>query len=1533
MEMENNPASGSALHKLHAWENLLLDTGKRNNLVNFKDAKSSTAEIVAPDFATLFSRAEHAAEFEVFAAEEKTDDGATEAQGGYLTKQEYVATYAETLKKRQVLVYSASGQPLQALKNISKKAQTAIEETGINIAYLAFGFIHWAERENPTHVMRAPVLLVPVTIRNDSPLSPYYIKVIDDVIVNPTFAFKLQHEYGVKMPEFDEEEGLDVYWNKLSAALSVPRWWADKDCKIGLFSFQKINMYEDLKENALRVAENANVRALLGEKDVVLGGERVHGCDLLELRNVVDADSSQAEAVALAKAGVSFVLQGPPGTGKSQTITNIIAECIGDGKSVLFVSEKLAALNVVYDKLKKAGLDEFCLELHSHKANKRQVIDELCNTLRLPKSRVADSAERVLRGKRYAVEKLDGYADELHAVRAPIQKSFYQLFQAFCQYQNAPDVDFLISDLDTKGEDYLEEAEAQLLRYAETSPAIGVDYHQNVWYGYTAADSSYKAVSQLKGDLAATASYARKLRELCQKAATVYATNADCIEHAHALGKLFALGKDSRFITPALLHTERVEEGILLVQRLGGLAADILARKAALDEKLDADVYQLDGKNIHKKLTRQFGGFFSRLFSGEYRELITKIRLCKKDGKKPKYDEAVQIADGLGIYQTRVEEFLALQAHTDGWFGKAYDGVNTNFKQLEAELEILRGICLSGVSFGRMARMSAEEFSLNAATFMDMAGAFVNAAYFGGEAESRLASGFDANEYDVHKASLSDLEQKCEGCLENIHALDNWRAFVSVLKNLQALDLRKFVDCAIENGISAENITAAYLKAFYRQWSDKILCETPILLDLTRIPHDGAVENFKEKDELHFEINKSKIREVLSEKRPDLSMVAQGSAISVLLREAEKKRKKKSIRTLLSEIGELAHTLKPCFLMSPLSVSTYLSANAAFDVVIFDEASQIFPQDAVGAIYRGKQLIVVGDSKQMPPSNFFTSTLETDDNEEDDDIVDFESILDLCAASFPQRRLKWHYRSRYEQLIAFSNKNFYANELVTFPSAKADGENVGVDFVYAGGTFDRKSKTNRVEAELIVDMVFEHFQTRPHRSLGVVAFSISQQNLIERLLYKRRRELPNFEEFFSKENPEPFFVKNLETVQGDERDVIIFSVAYAKDAQGRLLMNFGPINREGGERRLNVAFTRAKHNVKIVASMRAFEMDISGTKSEGVRLLRAYLDYAENGQNTVDGGEDSVNAQAQKCSFVQEIAAFLQQNGYTVDVRVGCSEYKIDLAVKGQDSLDYLLAIECDGENYHSSKTARDRDRLRQSVLENMGWKFYRVWSADWFRNPAEEQKRLLAAVENAVRNAPKGESASSASPKAKACFDESVEEQPFVFPLYECADDREIIRRCKKDVARAVGEIVKIEGPISEEWVLKRLVEMFDRKQVTSVVWREYEQKASSFGRWNVVRKKGYLYKKGKEIPMLRVPASGEIPRDIKYIELQELANGLRAILAQNVTAEKRGLFRLLAQQLGFTRLSDSAEARMESALALLGADVELDGNFLSLK
>ena len=1548
------------LNTLNKWADLLLDMGKRNNLINFRNTKMGTAEIVAPDFCSLFYQVVHTAEFEVYdpkLEDEEEDyefiedtipkeDGKQDGESGKpstepkYTKEQYCSMYERRLRKGQVLIYNSANKPIQALKNICKKGRIAIEETGVNILYLAFGFINWTEDENSQYVMKAPLLLVPISIENDSAVAPYRIKVSDDeIIVNPTFSYKLQNDFGVKLPEFEDDDDIEAYLDKVDRLVAKMKWTVSRECKLGVFSFQKNNMYQDLKNNAETIANSKNVRALMGERDVsTFGGasddSESTAFDLVELHNVVDADSSQSEAIEMAKKGRNFVLQGPPGTGKSQTITNIIAECLSDGKRVLFVSEKLAALNVVYEKLKKVGLEEFCLELHSHKANKKQVINELCDTLIAKKSVLSDKANRELDYMRQSQTQLNNYEAELHKMRPVINKTLYRLYEEISACRNAPDIEFAISQIKTKGEDYIEQAVTTLERYVEYIPSIGCDYHKYAWYGLDIPDITYAVRMQLNADLCATIDLCASLNQVSKTISSQYDMVVDDIDLFEVYQKFFSLIKDCKFITPVMLNSQSIQITLKNVRLMKSLAEKVLATRAYLDEIYDSDIFEIDGIAAHKKLTRQFASFFSRLFNRNYKQIISDFKLRLKLDGKLKYNMAVQHAEALRIYQESAREYERLESEIISLLNKSYNGVHTEFDEMIAELNALALINETGVKYGNLVNMSVEEFANHQRTFEDIS-VSIDAAFSSCDsAESRLSDQFN-NDCQLKRLKLNDLSKKCKSCQQNIDQVENWCAFTKLLKRMQELEIKDFIDHTIGKKVSAEYIPLSYKKAFCSQWADAILHEAPILLDLARIPHDELVERFKEKDELYFEINKAKIRATVSAKRPNLDMVAQGSAISILIREGEKKRKQKSVRNLLSEIGDLALILKPCFLMSPLSVSTFLSPDMHFDVVIFDEASQIFPQDAVGAIYRGKQLIVVGDSKQMPPSNFFGTSIDADDDSEDESITDFESILDLCSTTFPRRRLRWHYRSRYEQLISFSNKNFYGNELVTFPSAKADEKGVGVDYCYVDGTFDRQSKTNRTEAERIVELVFENIEKYPERSLGVVAFSAAQQNLIENLITKRRQCDSSKEEFFKADCPEPFFVKNLETVQGDERDTIIFSIAYAKDSQGRLLMNFGPINREGGERRLNVAVTRAKYNVQLVTSMHYTDIDLSRTQSVGARLLREYLDYAENGIIALERSVTASTFDHFDSEFEMEVCDFLREHGYDVDTQVGCSSFKIDLGLKQPNSSNYLLAIECDGAAYHSSKTARDRDRLRQSILENMGWKFYRIWSTDWFRNKQNEKKRLLDAVKAAIEDASHihREPPQTVEPQTAVTFIEKAPEDHFEFPIYEMVDAHDIHGKHNFNRMAIIHAILEVEAPLSEEWLLRRIAYLYGREKVTSVVTEQYERDMCSGKYRGIIRRDGFLYLKDKEIPMLRVPGSNDTPREIKFISEQELALGIKEILRQNVSADKMGLFRSVAKHLGFNRVGDAILARFESSLALLEDEVEIDGEIVRLE
>ena len=1598
--------------KLDKWAELLLDTGKRNNLINFKDRKAMTVEVLSPSSDVLFEKIDGSASFEVYdpkiveeddeaeysdsqgqpsavpiTEEDETKDRDGQEQPSAVStaedneiadsaskgqepavptaeedeiadsaskgpkptvlppkdadstdkKKAYYAQYAGKMRRQnQLLLYNEGSGPLAAVKNIDKRSRAIIEETGVNVAYMAFGFIHWKENGASTADLCAPILLVPIQLEQASVADPYIIRSTeDDIIVNPTFAYKMDAEYGIKLPDYDDE-GLVAYLETIRKIVSRLQWTVSAECKIGIFSFLKINMYRDLKDNAEKILENPNVCQLLGEPIELQEEEENEGTvndPLIELHSVVDADSSQMEAIEMAKSGKSFVLQGPPGTGKSQTITNIIAEYLCDGKKVLFVSEKLAALSVVYDKLKQAGLSEFCLELHSHKANKKDVIADICHTLRASKSIVSSKAKEEIAAKQKAEKQLDAYAAELHYKRPGIEKSLYQLYGAYVALEKEPKVEWAVPQLASCGDAYLSEVVLLLEQYVDYIPSIGYDYRKNPWYGYVHQDLSYQAKNEVRNHLSAVAGLAQSLVPLLREISERYEIQCVSIGDAYAWKTFFDVVASSKIITPGLLQKERFDTVYSEVKVLKEKSADLLASRSALEAVFDKDIYKIDGEAYYKKLTRQFGGVFSRLFQGEYRQLMADLRLCKKDGKKLSYDEAVAMMERLAYYQQKSEEFLQAEAPIKAYMGEAYQGIETPWDYVTEQMEALQDIFSKEIHVGKLAQYT--DFSSEKEAFANYAQALGMALQAcDREMLDHAAAYFDSDILNIKTMECSALQTRLELCLQEMDKVDNWCHFRSLLSQLKEQRVDSYIDTAIAQNVEPNHMVGAFKRLFYFQWIDMILSSTPVLSTFHRISQDKAVRVFSEKDVEQFEINKATIRAELSNMRPSLDMIAPGSALAILLREGEKKRRQKSIRSLLAETGEVIQRVKPCFLMSPLSVSTFLAPDAVdFDVVIFDEASQIFPQDAIGAIYRAKQLIVVGDSKQMPPSNFFNATIEAEnDDEETGDVTDFESILDLCSTSMQQLRLRWHYRSRYEQLITFSNKNFYDNDLITFPSAKAKTRGIGVDYYHVDGIFDRKSHTNRKEAEYIVDLIYKNIEQYPERSLGVVAFSVAQQDLIDKLLSKRRQSMPEKEFFFKNDKKEPFFIKNLETVQGDERDTIIFSIAYGLDAQGRLLHNFGPLNRVGGERRLNVAVTRAKCNVQLVSSMHYTDIDLKRTSAEGTRLLREYLDFAENGEIALERSVSVTPFERFDSELETQVYDFLKSKGFSVDTQVGCSGFRIDLGLKRPNSSDYVLAIECDGATYHSAQNARDRDRLRQSILEGMGWKFYRIWSTDWFRNRVIEQERLLEAATEALEKQPPAAETRQEEPQPVAVFEEKAEEDVFEFPVYQTVDIQTLASQyLPQDYQGFVRAVLDVEAPLSEDLFLKRMLWYYHREKVTSVVRRIHGNMMFGCQGHGIVRKNGFLYlKEGPEIMFRR---QGEIERDIKQIAPEELADGLWEILKQNVTAEKSGLYRSLIQQCGIGRLTKGVMETLDQALKLLEDRVEIEGDQVSLK
>ncbi|MCP1621504.1 DUF4011 domain-containing anti-phage protein Hhe [Pseudomonas nitroreducens] len=584
----------------------------------------------------------------------------------------------------------------------------------------------------------------------------------------------------------------------------------------------------------------------------------------------------------------------------------------------------------------------------------------------------------------------------------------------------------------------------------------------------------------------------------------------------------------------------------------------------------------------------------------------------------------------------------------------------------------------------------------------------------------------------VDKDDLTALMQRLQWAAQNEELLEHWLEYRRLRKRLADLGFEAVIFAVENQTLMAVSAKDACLLGLMDLWAKQILENNPALGQFSGKDQEAIRGRFAEIDSQLTKLQREQLAAKIDQhKVPEgnnSGKVKDRTQLALLKHEAGKKTRHESIRSLMLRAPEALQGLKPCFMMSPMAVAQYLPAGKVhFDIIVMDEASQMRPEEALGAISRGSQLVVVGDPKQLPPTSFF-SRQGGDDDEESEELSlaqDSESILEAAMPLFKLRRLRWHYRSRHESLIAFSNRAFYDSNLVVYPSPHRESNEFGVKFVrVARGRF--VEQRNIEEAEIVAKAIEHHLLHRPEESLGVVAMNVKQAEQIDRALEQLAKQNPALQEAFSRneESDEPLFIKNLENVQGDERDVIYISTTYGPmEIGGSVPQRFGPINGADGWRRLNVLFTRSKKRMQVFASFTASDVVATGTSSRGVLALRDFLQFAESGHMP----HIRETGRASDSDFEVAVIEALERHGYQCEPQVGVAGFFIDLAVRdpGQPGR-YLMGIECDGAAYHSAKSARDRDRLRQSVLEQLGWRIRRIWSVDWFRNAKLQLEPIL---------------------------------------------------------------------------------------------------------------------------------------------------------------------------------------------------------------
>lgn len=1495
--------------QISSWKSLLLDLSQRNRLLNFRETKLSTVRITSPSCQSIF--------------------GSIVNTGKELTfPHKYINGTIET---GDVNTSKPVEELNKSLRTLHYRSHAFIEEQGINPLYLIFGILNWKEREDCNDFNAAPLIIVPVKLETEALDEPYRISIEEnDIIVNPTLQYKLSSEFNITLPEFDSENtSIEGYLKEVEDIVSKHGWNVEGSVYIALLSFLKINMYKDLEKNLEKLENNEIIQSLVGEcmasplpKDYV-GSYKHDSVSPKQIFQVIDADSSQQDAILASKEGYSFVLQGPPGTGKSQTITNIIAEALAANKKILFVSEKAAALQVVHSKLKECGLDGLCLNLHSHKANKKELLAELNKSIEGERKTVREDALEKLSELESYRSLLNEYQEQLHTKIVPSNLSAFDINGELARLHDVPDLIFDINDIDSTTTQKLQETLFAIRHFANS---INVNFHpaNNVWNTSSIKDVSHELRQNIKTSFPRLANGLITISEILSCCSKEFQLEAPSdIEGLSSLIRTLHIASKSTLADTSWLFEHdviKLTDRATSIQHLYKQRTDCINQIAGID--FDNAILELDYYPYLQRFRSLHNSIF-RYFSKQYRNDIQAIQ--QYSNRKLHHSDIIRVLRHLHeLHEIKgkiEEETPSLQSD----LGKYFSGEATDFDKLYSALNFVTEF-KENVDVNSLPPVFIQRvFSDSAA--IELCKSYHNQLSKIQDSISTIYSwALSLFDDSVKGYSISRLAEFINNCLNNISQLDEWVDYSKCKQECISLGLGSFIKAFESSNIPICELENTYRKRFYSLLLDNVLLSCPAVKGFRGKLQEDNISQFRMLDQHQFKIARARIKAAVTSNWPDFNTwTSTTDEVGILKHEIQKKRRIKPIRRLLMDVPHIITMLRPCFMMSPLSVSIFLEADSYdFDLVIFDEASQIRIQDAIGAIMRGKQVIIAGDTKQLPPTSFFergiNDRIVSGDDEDDNEV--FESILDKASCVLNSISLNWHYRSKNEELIAFSNSKIYNNRLITFPSSIAKSNDNGVELIkVSNGIYGRGgNRINPQEAQKVADIVFEHFRKHPERSLGVIAFSEAQQDAIEAAIRSKRMSDKSYEAYFIDKDHEPFFIKNIETVQGDERDTIIFSIGYGKDSVGKMTQNFGALNKEGGERRLNVAVTRAKYNIKVVCSIDSTDIECGDSSPEGRRLLKLYLDYAQNGMKALD--QERIFSDRENCESVFEEAVFdfLKSKGYNVRTQIGCSKFRIDMAVihpnhPGQ----FAIGIECDGATYHSHRTVRERDRIRQDALEQMGWRIYRIWSTDWINNTEDAKDRLIRAIEGAIAN-----HKTNSCPQLKIEQEiETVVEQttkdmdnPFGFIPYEKFD----IFSVNEFGISTISKIVELEQPIHFHELCQRIAPIYDRQKVTSYVedvTRDLIRRNGKVTRLD----KDYIVTKEfskQNMKVRNLYADGSC-RSIEHISAEEVAMAFIAIISKRIGITKNGLFEEAAEQFGYKRRGNNIMEKFEGAYKLL--------------
>ena len=1465
------------------WERKLLDFSLRNNLLNTRLGKK-VVPFISFEIEHLEDHLQNNEDYYVIPSPgkkiEPNDEGMYNSQN---QASEYQTFVSEMIKENKIASYMTEAELQSSLTYIYRTARTSLEENGANSLFLTLGMLRWFETAKSEQPRYAPILLLPVDIIRKSSNKYVIRKRDEDIILNITLVELLKQNFKINLDILKElpkdESGVDVkmiltYFRR--AIIEQKRWNVLEESMLGLFSFNKFVMWNDIHSNADKLAENAVVASLIENRDKEgFADEKIDARIIdkesspMDFAIPLDVDSSQMEAIVESGRCRTFILHGPPGTGKSQTITNMIANALYQGRRVLFVAEKMAALTVVQSRLEKIGLAPFCLELHSNKATKKHFLEQMEQVLNI--ARIKEPEEYAsMAAELYAERRnLISYMEALHQ-KGVNGLSLYECISNYLTIEQDEIQEALPEEYNMTA-DYIRKCKDQVEQLDAIFSIVGIP-ENNPLYGLEPIDNRLDTTEEIK-----------RLLQQFKDVLTGYRQALDKFNSQSSLS--LKTSADLRWLE-------------MFVEKL---------------------VIQKQHDELHESLVSSYSDDVIRMnvnsCKREWEEVKAKWFIPRYFAKKSFLSSMQRYGQ---IYESGVDELLT-----------SVENYQQLIKDLKQQDEQLESFAYSN-GFSHQQRLEVYETnwnhhgSIRRQEFMQDANSVLDYHYELSKITDQLAN----------KTSLRNTTDDILKCiykwLPNIQHMKDWNLWVDKKRELTQMQLQPVI-CLLERGEKPYYAIQAFLKGIYHHLIEVTIDSNEQLRTFNGMVFRQKVEQYKRDTQRFQELSKKELYSKLAARVPSASAAsAEGSEISILKRNIANGGRGNSIRSIIDNIPTLLPRLCPCMLMSPISVAQYIDLGSEkFDLVIFDEASQMPTSEAVGAIARGKALIVVGDSKQMPPTSFF-STTQVD--EEEANIDDMESILDDCKTlSLREYYLSWHYRSKHESLIAFSNSQYYDNRLFTFPSV--DDQRAKVKLVHVEGVYDKgRTRSNPEESKAIVKEIIRRL-TDPELqkySIGVVSFSKVQGDRIEDDLTAELDRHPELKDL-AYNGKEPIFVKNLENVQGDERDVILFSVGYGADKSGKVSMNFGPLNNAGGERRLNVAVSRARYEMIVFSTLKSSQIDLKRSNAKGVEGLKGFLEFAETGRLPMVSGNSN---EADNNIMVSQICEMLSEQGYIAQPCIGRSNFKVDIAVSTNDNPDkYILGILCDGKTYYETKTTRDREIVQPSVMKMLGWNVLRVYSIDWYENRGRCMDQILDVLRSIDLGDIHEEEKTDENPEfafnadtindAELLEDISKNEnqQPYVEAEVSVpAIDKTMYNPTAEYNLKVIHQILKTEQPVTDGYLCKRLAKLFGfghagpniQKAITYASEFFYVDPVSIGG----VKSLWLNETSALDYRSYRAPS----PRAITEIPVCEIMNAVYEVVLEEFSIPVTKIPSLTARKLGFSstgsKITETINAIVEMML-----------------